>query len=205
MIFHDHGRNLKESGVLKQLSSQQRFMLEWTILNVIGFMIGSFLGATDGGIVPAALGHGFVAKVVGDVLFGAAFGTAQVIVFWRHFPQSRGRLWLWIIASIIGFTAGVRLGTRFGPLITQLEPWLGLVFGIIVGGCLGLVEWAAVRWLGVLTTQVAVWWIPASIIAWIIGEAIAFASGFSQATVPLVAVGIALTTGIALVRWVRPR
>lgn len=191
--------------MVMRLSNQQRFIVEWTVLNVIGFMVGSFLGATDGGIVPAALGHTLVAKIIGDILFGAAFGLAQVIVFWRHFPQSRGRAWIWILASIIGFTAGVRLGTRFGPQITQAEPWLGLVFGVIVGGSLGLAEWAAMRWLGVLTTQSSVWWIPASTIAWIIGEAIAFASNFSQATVPLVAIGIALTTGIALMVWIRPR
>lgn len=204
--------------MVNQLSQRQRFLLEWTILNVIGFMIGSFLGATDGGVVPMALINNrlpigisdtlyvLLAKVAGDVLFGAAFGLSQVIVFRRHFPQSRAlRVWLWIIASIIGFTLGVRLGARFAPQLAAGEPWVGLLFGVIVGGCLGIVEWAAIRWLGVLKTQAAYWWIPASIIAWIIGEAIAFASDFSQATVPLVAVGIALVTGLTLIWRIHPR
>jgi hypothetical protein len=114
-------------------------------------------------------------------------------------------MWLWIIASVIGFTLGVRLGARYAPQISDQEPWLGLIFGIMVGGCLGVMEWAAVRWLGVLHARSPIWWLPASIIAWIIGEAIAFASDFSQATVPLVALGIALTTGVALMRLIHPR
>lgn len=190
--------------MVNQVFGQRRFLVEWTISNIIGFMIGSLLGATNGGLVTAALGDTLLAKVVGDVLFSAAFGLAQVIIFWRHFPESRGRLWWWVIASIIGFTVGVRMGARFAPQIAPLEPWLGLVFGLVVGSCLGVVEWAAMRWAGALKVEAPIGWIPASILAWMIGEMIAFSSDFNQGTVPLVAIAIAVTSGVALVRWVRP-
>ncbi|MEZ4669343.1 MAG: hypothetical protein R3E39_15670 [Anaerolineae bacterium] len=198
------GEKWKESLTGNLLNQQWRFLLEWVILNIIGYMIGSLLGATDNGVLPNLLGHTLPAKVAGDVAYGAAFGLAQAVVFWRYFPHSRGRLWLWVAASVIGFTLGARFGARFAPIIISVSPWVGILFGVIVGGCLGGVQWGAMRWLGVLKTDNAFWWIPASIVAWVVGETIAFGSNFSQMTVPLVALGIALVTGVSLINWIRP-
>lgn len=188
-----------------QWDKARPFGAAWIVANVIGFFIGSLLGATDGGLVSQVMGSGAIAKVMGDLVFGFCFGTAQWFILYRFYPESRPRLWWWIVASMVGFSIGARLGALIAPLAGSSQLAIGLVFGIVMGTSLGIVQWGAIRILGALKTERAAGWMVASILAWILGESIAFQLRFSQAGVPLVALAIALVTGIALLWWIRPR
>ena len=183
----------------------QQFWPWWIIANVVGFLVGSFLGATDGGVVGQVLGAGIAAHIIGDLVFGLCFGVAQCFVLQRFYPESRARLWLWIPASMVGFSVGARLGARIAPMAGDNQLAVGFVFGIVMGTSLSLVEWAAIQFGGALKTARPYLWIPTTIAAWVLGETIAFQFRFSLASVPLTALAIAFVSGIALLWWIRPR
>jgi hypothetical protein len=182
----------------KRLSEKRWFGVMWVITNIIGFLIGSILGATDNGLVSRVMGAGIVPHVLGDLVFGACFGIAQWWVLQRFFPKSRPHLVWWIPACMIGFMLGARLGARFAPLAGESDLVIGIAFGILMGSSLGIVQWLSMQTLGTLKTVRPALWIPASILAWVLGESIAFQFRFGLAGVPLVALAIALVSGIAL-------
>ncbi len=188
----------------KQLSERRRFGVVWVITNIIGFLIGSVLGATDDGLVSRVMSEGIVTHILGDLVFGACFGIAQWLVLRRFFPQSRPHLLWWIPACMIGFMIGARLGGRFAPLVGDNQLLVGIAFGLLMGTSIGIVQWAAIQGLGTLKTVRPALWIPTSIAAWILGESIAFQFRFGLAGVPLVALAIALVSGIALLWWIEP-
>lgn len=183
----------------------QQFWVYWVIANVVGFLIGSFLGATDGGVVSQIMGAGIVAHVIGDLVFGFCFGLAQWFVLLHFYPESRAKLWWWIPASMVGFSIGARLGARIAPLAGENQLAVGFLFGIVMGTSLGIVVWAAIQFGGALKTAKPYLWIPTTIVAWVLGETIAFQFRFSLASVPLTALAIAFVSGIALLWWIRPR
>ena len=187
-----------------QFSEQRWFALLWVITNIVGFMIGSILGATDNGLVSRAMPDGIVTRVLGDLIFGACFGIAQWLVLRRFFPKSRSHLIWWIPACMIGFTIGARLGHRLAPMVGDNEFFVGIAFGFVMGMSLGIVQWAAIQGFGTLKTGRPSLWVPASIVAWILGESIAFQFRFNLIGVPLVALAIALVSGIALLWWLQP-
>ncbi len=189
----------------QQVVDQRRFWGYWLVANAVGFFVGSFLGATDGGVVSQLLTRSTVVDVLGDLVFGFCFGTAQWLVLRHFYPESRATLWWWIPAAMIGFSIGARLGGRIAPMVGENQTLVGFVFGIVMGGSLGLVQWGAIQFLGALKTTRPLIWIPTSIVAWVIGESIAFYFHFSQTTVPLVGLAIAIVSGIALLWWIRPR
>lgn len=189
----------------QQLVNSRRFWIYWIAANVVGFFIGSFLGATDGGLVSQVMGSGMIAHIIGDLVFGFCFGLAQWFVLRQFYPESRANLWWWIPASMIGFSIGARLGARVAPMAGDNQLAVGLLFGVVMGTSLGIVQWAGIQFMGALKTARPYLWIPTSIIAWVLGESIAFQLRFSQAGVPLVALAIAFVSGIALLWWIRPR
>lgn len=191
--------------MLGRISQSRRFIVEWVILNIAGFVVGSLLGATDYSLVDSLLDDSLGARMVGDVIFGGSIGLAQYVVLRRHFPESRPRLRWWIAASAVGFTLGARLGARFAPMLATQEFVLSIVFGIILGGCVGAAEWVAMQALGTLKAERPIVWIPTCVVAWIGAEIIEFGFDFNQLAMPLIALCIALVTGVSLVVWVRPR
>jgi len=172
-----------------------RIYLTWVIMNLIGFMLGSILGATNNGVVPIII-PGMLGILLGDLIFGATIGLAQWLAL-RHSSPLTMSAW-WIVASSFGFM----LGARSGALLTYrlVNEWLppSVIFGVFMGGCISL----ATIWP---LSQISAWprslgWIIISVPAWILGEGIAFAADFSQTTVPLVALTIGAITGLELLR-----
>jgi hypothetical protein len=163
--------------------------MDWLAANAIGFLIGSLLGATDNGLVDG---------IAGDVLFGACFGVAQVLVLSRYFLLSRWQMGFWVLACALGFLFGARLGARFSFAFASERVAIGTVFGLIMGTCVGLSQAAVMRFSWKFPH--AYLWIPVNIVAWVLGESLAFRVSFSHAFVPLVAILIGAVQGMILVR-----
>jgi hypothetical protein len=191
--------------MISQLSQSRPFLTQWILFNMVGFTVGSLLGATDDSLTAALLGASLPARIVGDLVFGLCIGLAQFLVFRRHFPQGQARLIGWIPVIMIGFTLGARLGARFAPGLSVDLITLAVVFGIFLGGSVGLVGWAGMRLLNVLQADQPAAWVPTCIAAWILAECVAFPLGLSQLAMPLVSLVIGVVTGAGLILWVRPR
>lgn len=185
-------------------ATSRRFLLEWVIASIVGFTVGSLIGATDFSVISGLLGSSLPARIVGDVFFSTSIGLAQYWVFRRHYPQSQSRLIWWIPLSIIGFILGARLATAVVPRITIDEVPLSIGFGIVLGGFFGTVHWVGMQFLGTLKAKRPILWIPACIVAWIIAELIGFGLDFNQLGVPLLALAIGIVTGISLIVWIQP-
>jgi hypothetical protein len=173
------------------------FYLKWMIYNMIGFWAGSILGATDGGLIPTLI-PGNLGLVVGDLVFGSMIGFFQWLVL-RSYKGLTVSNW-WPVLVGVSFT----VGARFGALLTFriVNEWFlaGIVFGCFMGGSIGLATS-----LGFV--EKFVWsrfsaWLITSVLAWVAGESIAFASNFSVAAVPWVAMAISGITGFGLI-WMR--
>ena len=102
----------------------------------------------------------------------------------------------------LGFLFGARIGSLLTYRILDLHGALdpSLVFGIFMGGSIRFATHFAFlnpfkQWKYLL------WWVAVSVLAWVLGEGIAFASHFSQSTVPFVGLVISGLTGFELVRF----
>jgi hypothetical protein len=181
------------------MSQRNRFYLEWIIFNPIGFTLGSLHGATSSGLIPMLI-PGLFGLVLGDLIFGAMFGFAQYLVFRRtgFLPAS---IW-WIIANSVGFTLGARIGALLTFRFTEEWVLAGIIFGVFMGTSVGLAT--AFALFQKFIPGHFIIWLGTSILAWIAGESIAFASHFSLITVPLVALAIASLTGLGLIH-LQPR
>jgi len=176
------------------MSQRIHFLLQWILLNPIGFMLGSLHGATDNGFIPSVI-PGYVGLILGDLIFGGMVGFVQYIVFKRNeFLQISN---LWIIANSLGFTFGARTGAFLTFRITDNWMFAGIIFGIFMGGSIGLFT-SFVLYKQLSHRRLFIW-IVTSMAAWVAGEWIAFASLFTLETVPLVALAIAGITGLGLV------
>jgi hypothetical protein len=191
--------------MLTRISQSRRFLAEWVLLNMIGFVVGFWLGATDDNVITRLFGQSFPMLVFADMVNAGTFGLAQYLVLRRHFPESSKRLGWWIVTSALGFTIGARLAVQYTGLFTMQVLPFGFVFGTIIGTALGLVQWAAIRGIGMLQAARPVVWIPVCIIAWALSEYLYTRFGGGLAFMPWFGLFMGLITGIALVVWVRPR
>ena len=160
-------------------------------MNLIGFMLGSILGATNNGVIPKMV-PGILGLLIGDLIFGATIGLAQ----WIALRQSSSLVvtnW-WIIATSFGFMLGARSGALFTYHL--VSEWLppSVIFGVFMGSSIGLATvWPLSR---IIAWPRVFGWIFISVPAWVLGEGIAFAADFSQTAVPLVALAISGMTGL---------
>lgn len=167
--------------------SQRRFLIEWILANIVGLLVGSLLGATDGGVIKG---------VAGDLLLGASVGVAQLWVLRRHLGSLPG-LWWWLPATAFGYAAGVVLGRRFSPMMTTDHLVLGFVFGVVVGAFTGAGQAIAIRFIRG-RSEMAINWFMVTLMAWIAGEMVAFIFYFRLEGVPLVGLAVALISGLML-------
>lgn len=182
------------------MTNKQFLYAAWVAANLVGFVAGSWLGATNDGLIPMAV-PGYLGLVIGDLIFGSTFGLTQWLVLRRFWGVSVSALW--IVAASFGFT----FGARFGALLTYrlAGDWFppSVVFGIFMGTSFGLATFLplsqAFAWLNFFR------WLAVSILAWVFGEGIAFAAGFAQIVVPVVGIVIGGITGFELVRHHKPR
>ena len=68
----------------------------------------------------------------------------------------------WILASGLGWTAGLPVGAILAQRIGLSEALFGVVMGAVIGVTTGLLQWI---YLSRHVTS-AGWWIPANIFAW---------------------------------------
>lgn len=172
-----------------------RFLLYWLILNLTGFTLGSLHGATDHGFIPSVI-PGYVGLIIGDLVFGGMVGFVQYYAFTLTKIISTPN-W-WILATSIGFT----LGARIGSLLTfrVVDNWIlaGVVFGIFMGISIGCTTGLVLQ--NLFSPRQILAWILLSIIAWAVGESIAFSTHFKLSTVPLVALAISSITGLGILK-----
>jgi len=174
------------------------FFLFWIVANLIGFILGSYLGATNDGLITSAV-TGIPGLMLGDLIFGAMIGLCQWLVF-RFTKFMKVNPW-WIVLTSLGFLCGARIGSVLTYRLVTLHEWLepSLIFGIFMGGSIGVATCMVLRrsygW------KQAFWWVGISVLAWIFGEGVAFNAYFSQNSVPIVALIISGLTGLELVRF----
>lgn len=180
--------------MMKNLTSRSRFFIEWLVLNVIGFTLGSLHGATTDGFIPSII-PGMIGVILGDLVFGGMIGFVQYLALSRTPLLSVTSAW--ILATSLGFTLGARSGAFFTFRITQDWTLAGVVFGVFMGASVGLVT-AFALFRKLPSARHILIWVGICILAWIIGESIAFAAHFSLRTVPLVALAIAVITGVGM-------
>jgi hypothetical protein len=162
-------------------------------LNVIGFSLGSLHGATTDGFIPTII-PGMLGLVIGDLVFGGMIGFVQYIALirTRFLPVTSA----WILATSLGFTLGARSGALLTFRITHDWTPAGILFGVFMGASIGLVT-AFVLFRKFSLPHLLIW-LATCTLAWIAGESVAFAAYFSLRTVPLVALAIAIITGLGL-------
>jgi len=143
----------------------------------------------------------------GDLLFpvlmagvGLAFGAGQQ----RVLRKALGAASRWALLTGLGFGLGIALALIIGEgsgLAGRVGA--GLVHGAAVGAIMGTLQWPVLR----ARVPGARWWVPASILAWIVGAAVAdtvgyFADGFDIMAGPVAAAAV---SGVALVFLLQPR
>ena len=140
-----------------------------------------WLMATTGGWVLGWL----LLPAIPVVTAGVGAAVMQCFVLFRRIP----RAWRWILASAIGWLAGLVV------VIPVVPPGMGFLSGAVMGVTTGTAQWVLLRrqvhWAG--------WWIVISSLAWSAALSLAPDSG-SNALPPLVLSGVTVgvVTGIAL-------
>jgi len=143
---------------------QLGFVGEWIIATIIGFFIGTFLGANKVGLVQ---------HIPGDFLFGLSIGVAQLPVLYRYIPKRDNRLMLWVAATAIAFPIGAVLGRRsvvFFPSNSYLNDFY---FGIGMGLGHSIIQALAIRIFLPSAGRRFLYWIPFAIMGWIAAEVVA--------------------------------
>jgi hypothetical protein len=132
--------------------------------------------------------------IFGGFLFGGilllASGVAIGILQWLVLKQRIRRDWQWIVATAIGWTAGVLIDF-------VLPPELDFFSGFLLGATTGMAQWLVLRrevhWAG--------WWIPISALGWSTGLDL-LAPGLLAGVMPGALTGIALAL---LSRYPKPQ
>lgn len=144
-------------------SPGKNLWLRWALANAIGLAVGLAIW----GIVQDTLGeHGsggsMPASLVGLLSVGAVAGTLEWFVLRAHLDLSRWN----VVAGSVGYAAGMIAGFALGG--PPLDFILGFLFFVLATG---IVQWLALR------RQVprAGWWVPASIVALLVGGVIGVA------------------------------
>ena len=170
----------------------------WLLANAVGFVVGSLLGASNDGLIVATLPRR-PGLILGDLVFGASIGASQ----WLALRDARSPSIppQWILATSVGFAVGARFGARFASGLLVFTPVsLSTAFGISMGASLGL----ATAWVlrDRLSPALAFGWVALNVLAWVLGEGIAFSRGFSQWSVGFVGLAVASVTwfGLELLR-----
>lgn len=128
----------------------------WILASGMGMGLGWALGWQLSFAVPALL----AALAIGLVA-GAILGGMQALLLRGHFRQPG---W-WVLATGLGWAAGMLFGSWIGQGLGLTEIGLGLSIGAVTGALLGVFQWLFLR------RQVtrAGWWLPASLLGWTSG------------------------------------
>ncbi len=160
---------------------QLGFVAEWIIATVIGFLIGTFLGANKVGLVQ---------HIPGDFLFGLSIGLAQLPVLYRHLPKGNNRIFLWVAATALAFPISVVLGRRSVSFFAPQPNMLDFCFGIGMGLGHGILQSLAIRIFLPAVHWRFLLWIPFALVGWIVAEVVSSGIDYTLA--------LSIPTGLAL-------
>ncbi|MEZ4657005.1 MAG: hypothetical protein R2911_05490 [Caldilineaceae bacterium] len=173
-------------------TNKQTLWLRWVLANAVGEMLG--LGATfavlvyffinlgnQGGVTAILLS--FLVDVFSGVLEATIVGLAQWWAMHPWFPAIKRRAW-WIatligalLAYILGYLPStvMDLGAEAGAApVAEPPQWIILLFaagmGLVGGAVLSFAQWWVMRG----KVDGAAWWMPANMLAWLIGMPIIF-------------------------------
>ncbi len=167
---------------------QLGFVGEWIIATVIGFSIGTFLGANKVGLVQ---------HIPGDFLFGLSIGLAQLPVLYRYLPKPNNSIYLWVIATTFAFPISVVLGRRSITFFAPPSDMLNFCFGIGMGLGHGIIQSLAIRFFLPSVRWRFIFWIPFALVGWIIAEVISSGANYTLALSIPTGLALALFTTIA--------
>jgi hypothetical protein len=124
----------KQSGI----SFDWGIWLQWIMVTTVGWILGMLF------IHPFGLAAS-----------GIAIGILQWVVLQQHITKGRG----WILASVVGWTAGWVIALLAVPSDARL------LAGIVLGASVGTAQWLVLR----REVQLAGWWPIISTLAWATG------------------------------------
>ena len=141
---------------------------QWLIVTAGGGFIGWILGVVVGFVVAVIVTKPFefvVMALIAGALTGCAIALGQGFVFQPYlaapaFAQFRPQ---WIIATTIG--GSIALSFFVAPLNYGLPHYLVMGIAALL---LAAIQWAVLR----RYVRGALWWIPASVAAWVIGAGV---------------------------------
>jgi hypothetical protein len=139
-----------------------RLLSHWILVTACGPIVAAVIV-----VVAMEIGISWAhALPVAFVVCGLLMGLGQWVVLSARLK----RVWPWIPLTAVGFPGGFVLGSFTSLIIDEVDPYLtmSLVLGTLLGGF---------QWL-VLSKKVrnSIWWIPASILSWVIGINLTLAS-----------------------------
>jgi hypothetical protein len=140
-------------------SSRLKLCIFWTLLTAVGWTVGMAV-VVDYDLSGAALFIGFL-------ILGIALGLGQWLVLLSKrlgAGWEKGAGW-WILSTVLGFTAG------FFVLVLLNTIRLGVISLATYGAVVGLAQWFVLR----RRVRMSGWWIPATVIGWLIAMAVGLA------------------------------
>lgn len=177
---------------------ERAFLVEWLIVNAIGFLIANFLGSSLYGLVVGNKGH---------LILGATFGLAQAIVLARHYPHPNRLVFLWWIAvSSIGFMLGANLASELTWQFVSAENQVvgSAIFGFFLCIPFSIGQWFVLRWI-IYKSPATHWWLPTSLLAWFVTEGVSAVFGHPLWFMVIFGITIALLTGLVWVWRIGPK
>lgn len=141
-------------------------------MNALGFGVGTLI-AGDGAPLRNSL-----PKLAAEVIYGVCIGLGQALGMLGFARRPNARLWIPLTA--IGFVVGGIIGSRVAFSLAADSPLLATVFGVGMGGCVGLSQYPAWRQLGHGASAVVY-----TIISWVLLENLAFVTNVNPYTAGL--------------------
>jgi hypothetical protein len=173
-------------------TDRQTLLLRWVVANAVGELFG--LGATFavGVLVMSRLENqsgvgivlfSFLVAVASGAIEATLVGLAQWWAMHPGFPTITRRAW-WqatlmgaLVAYVLGYLPStlMSLGEQASQAPAAEPPqWIMLLFaaglGAVAGAVLSFAQWLAMR----RKVERAGWWIPANMLAWLVGMPIIF-------------------------------
>ncbi len=164
---------------------QLGFVGEWWVATIVGFLVGTFLGANKVGLVQ---------HIPGDFLFGLSIGIAQLPVLYRYIPKRDKRILLWAAATALAFPISVVLGRRAVTFFAPKPEMIDFCFGIGMGLGHGIIQAAAIRVFLPSAGWRFLYWIPFTMLGWVAAEVISLGVDYTLALAIPTSIGLAFFT-----------
>ena len=144
------GRILRHERLLVT-PSERNLGLQWVAATVVGWAVGFTACEALKSIVSTLF--------VDGIVIGTSIGLAQWLVLRRRLSP----IGWWVPLSIIGFGLGKAVSEALAPATPAVLGYM--LSGAVIGLSVGLAQWLLLR----RRVPSAGWWVPATILAWLIG------------------------------------